>query len=76
MGLAVDEYMDGTITPTEQVAGTILPAGQEAITTPEKPIDCNQKGTPKPNRPATPTSESCNSDNNTEDEKYLSYFLE
>jgi len=104
MDLAEDGSEDGTSTPAEKDAGTILPAptekeagttppaptekeagttppaptGKEAGTTPEKPTDPKQKGTPKPDRPATPSSESSSSDDDdgTEDEEYVSCFLE
>jgi len=72
MDLAQDGSEDGTSTPTENDAGTILPAptGKEAGTTPENPTNPKPKGTPKPDRPATPGRESSTSDdNNTEDEE-------
>jgi len=82
---------DGTSTPTEKDAGTVPPAtteigagttppaptGEEAGTTPDKPTDPKQKGTPKPDRPATPGSESsCSDDDDTEDEEYVRCLLE
>ena len=91
MNLADDGSEDGTSTPTEKDAGTIppgptenearttLPAttGKEAGTTPEKPTNPKQRGTPKPDQPATPGSKSSSSDDdNTEDEEYVSSFLE
>jgi hypothetical protein len=65
--------------PTEKDAGTVPPAptGKEAGTTPDKPTDPKQKGTPKPDRPATPGCESSSSDDDdTEDEEYVSCFQE
>jgi len=71
----------GTIrpAPTERDAGTIPPPStmEEAGTTPEKPTDNKQMGTLKPDRTATPGSESsCSDDDNTEDDEYMSCFLE
>ena len=70
MDLAEDGSEDGTSTPAEEEAGTTpaAPTGKEAGTTPEKP-----------DRPATPNSESSSSDDDdddTEDEEYVSCFLE
>jgi hypothetical protein len=65
--------------PTEKETGTTPPAptGEQAGITPDKPPNPKQKGTPKPDRPATPGSErSSSNDDNTEDEKYVSCFLE
>jgi hypothetical protein len=91
MDLAEGGSEDGTSTPTEKDAGTVPPAptekdasttppaptGKEAGTTPDKPTDPKQKGTPKPDQPATPGSESSSSDDDdTEDEEYVSCFLE
>jgi len=45
--------------------------------TPAKPVDPNQKGTPNPHRLATPSdSSSCSDHDMTEDEEYVSCFLE
>jgi len=71
----------GTTLPraTGKEAGTTPPAptSKEAGTTPDKPTDPKQKGTPKPDRPATPGSEGSSSeDDDTEDEEYMSCFLE
>ena len=71
----------GTIrpTPTEKVAATTPPAptGKQAGTTSEKPTYPKRKGTPKPDRPAIPGSESKSSDDDdTEDEEYVSCFLQ
>jgi len=65
------------LVPTETDAGTIPPAptNKEVGTTPEKPTDPPQKGTPKPNRPATPWSECSISDDDTEEE-YMTCFLQ
>jgi len=65
--------------PTEKDTGTTLPAptGEETSTTPDKPNDPKQMGTPKPDWHATPGSESsCSDDDDTEDEEYVSGFLE
>jgi len=61
-------------TPVEIEASTILPTEKEAGTTPEKPIDPKQKGTPKPDWPATPSS-SDDDDDNSEDEEHVCCFL-
>ena len=91
MDLAEDGSEDGTSTPsdrdagtappvpTERDAGTILPAvtGKEAGKTPEKSTDPKQKDPPKPFRRATPDSESSSfDDDTTEDEEYMSCFLD
>jgi len=91
MDLAANGSEDGSSTPTEidasmappaptdKDSGTILPAptGKEAGTTPEKPTNRTQMDTPKPDRPATPDSDSSSSDhNNTEDGEYVSCSLE
>jgi len=65
--------------PTGKEAGTTAPAptGKAAGTTPDKPTDRKQKGTPTPDGPATPGRKSSSSDDdNTEDEEYVSCFLE
>jgi len=65
--------------PTGNEAGTTPPAptGKDAGTTPDKPTDPKQNGNPQPDRPATPSSESSSSnDDDTEDEEYVSCFLE
>jgi hypothetical protein len=65
--------------PTEKEAGTTPPAltGKEAGMTPDKPTDPKMKGTPNPDRPSTPSIESSSSDDDdTEDEEYISCFLE
>jgi len=91
MDLAEGGSEDGTSTPTEKGGGTVppapteidagttppAPAGEEAGTTPDMPTDPKQKGTPKPDRPATPgTKISRSDDDDTEDEEYVSCFLE
>jgi hypothetical protein len=76
MDLAKRGSEDETSTPTEKDAGTVPPAptekdasttrpattGEEAGTTPDKPTNRMQKGTPKPDRPATPGSASSSFD--------------
>ena len=65
--------------PIEKESGTTppAPAGKEAGMTPDNPTDPKQKGTPRPDQPATPGSESSSSDDDdTEDEEYVSCFLE
>jgi len=66
--------------PTKREAGTTPPThtGNVANTTPEKPTHPKQKDTAKHDRPATPSSESSSSDNDnsTQDEEYVSCFLE
>ena len=65
--------------PTEKQGGTTppAPAGKDAGTTPEKSTNPREKGTPKPDRPATPSSESCISDDDiSEQNKYGSCLLE
>jgi len=65
--------------PTGKEAGTTPPAptGIDAGTTPDKLTNPKQKRTPKPDRPATPGSGSSRSeDDHTEDEEYVSFFLE
>jgi len=91
MDMAEDGSEDGTSTPTERDADTALPAptekdactippaptGKEAGITAEKPTDPRQTATPKPDRPATHSSESSSSDDdNPEEEEYVSCFLE
>jgi hypothetical protein len=91
MDLAEGGSEDGTSTPTERDAGTAPPAPtekdagttplastrKEASPTPDQPTNPQQKGTPKPDRPATPGNESSCSDNDdTEDEQYVTCFLE
>jgi len=45
--------------------------------TSQKPTDPEQKGTPKPKRPATPSHKSSSSeDDDTPDEQYMNYLLE
>jgi len=82
---------DGTSTPTEKDTGTTPPAPtktdvgttppaatrKEAGTAPDQFTAPKQKGTPKPDWPATAGSDSCSSDDDdTEDEEYMSCFLE
>jgi len=65
--------------PAEKDAGTIPPAptGKEDGTTPDRHTDSMQKGTPKPDWPATHGSKSSSSDDdNTEDDEYVSCFQE
>jgi len=66
--------------PTNEVAGRIPPAlaGKASRTTPEERTVPKQKCTPKPHRPATPSGErnSSDDDHHTEDEEYVSRFLE
>jgi len=90
MDLAKDGSEDGTSTSAEKKAGAIPPAptkkeagttpsaptGHEAGTTPEKPTHPKQYGTPKPNRPASPSCESSSSEDDTKDEDYMSCILE
>jgi hypothetical protein len=91
MDLAKGESGDTTSTPTKKEASMVPPAPtkkdagttppaptrNEAGTTPAKPTDPTQKGTPKPDWPATPGSESGSSDDNdTQDEEYVSCFPE
>jgi len=91
MDLAEGRSEDRTSTATKKDAGTVpaaptkkdasttppAPTGKEAGTTPEKPTDRKQKGTPNPDRPATPGSEISSSDDDvTDDEEYVSCFLE
>ena len=87
MDLTKDGSEDGSSTPAEKETGTIPlaptkkaacaipPTIKEAATTPEEAIDSQQQGTPKPIRPAAPSSISCSCDNDTEDEEYLSCFV-
>jgi len=58
--------------------GSITPAEKEASTIPGKPTDQQQKGTPKPDRPATRSSKSHSSDedDSTDDEEHQNSFLE
>jgi len=79
MDLAEDGCEDVISTPTEKHAGTIPPAstGKKAGTSREKRTDHKQKGTPQPDRPATPGSGSISSDDdNTEDDQSVSCVLE
>jgi len=66
--------------PTKTVASTTLaaPTGQDAGTTPEKPTHSKQQDTLMPDWPATPSSDrrSSDDDNSTEDEEYMSCFIE
>jgi hypothetical protein len=87
--LAEDGSEDGTSTPVEKDPGTLPPAPSkteagmippvptkiEAGTTPEHPTGPKQNGTPIPVLPATPSSESTSSDDDTEEE-YVSGFVE
>jgi len=64
-----------TPAPTEKESGTTLPAptGKEASTAPEEPIYSMQQGTPQPNRPTTPSSDSSSSDDvYTKNDDYVS----
>jgi len=66
--------------PAETHAHTTLPAPtrNEAGASPQKPTNLKQKGSPKPDPPATPSSKSMFSDDNnsTEDQEYLRCCLE
>jgi len=64
----------GTIptTPIKTEPSMIPPTGS----TPEKPPDLKHKAAQKPDWPATPSSRSWNSNGNTEDKEYVSWFLE
>jgi len=59
-------------TPIGKGAGTIPPTS----ITPENPTNLKQKSTPKPDRPATPSSTSSSSDDAMEDEEYVSCIPE
>jgi hypothetical protein len=65
--------------PTKKEAGTTPPAPtwKEAGMALDMPTNPKQKGTPKPDRPATPGSKSRSSDDDdTEDEEYVICLLE
>jgi len=70
----------GTIppNPTEKEAGTIwaAPNENEAGITSWKPSNPKKIGTPKRDWPATPRGKRCCADDDTEDEEYVSCFLE
>jgi hypothetical protein len=91
MDLAEGGSEDGTSTSTKKDAGTVppvptkkdtsttlpAPTGKEDGTTLDKPTDHKQMGIPKSDPPSTSGSESCSpDDDDTEDEEYLSCFLE
>ena len=46
----------------------LRPTAKLAVMTPQQPIDPKQKGTPKPDRPATPSCESSSSDDDNDDD--------
>jgi hypothetical protein len=75
---ADDEASTISPAPNDKYIGTILPAatGTEAGTTPGKPTNPKQTGTPTPDQPAAHSSESSSSPDDTQDEKYVSCFLE
>jgi len=90
MALAKDGYKDGASIPTERVHCMIspTPANDEARATPptvtkfragillDMPPKSQKLWNTKADRPASPSSESTSSDDDTKNDKYNSFFLD
>jgi len=63
-------------TPVETEAGVIRLTAKEASTNPGKTLNHQQQGTPKPDQPTTSSSGCSSYDDDTEDEEYVSWYLD